>query len=259
VAELERPYSKSQFNRALIANAVLNPFNVLLLAGMLVAGLLLDVFLVVLPVALVVYGIAIARTYFDEDEANKVLERERGRNRRHLEQGRIDPATLAAPIRQLVEGGRAREARIREAIERAELPYTEVSDEVDRFIGAMDGSAARAELLYEALAESPPDNVEHRLRQAEADPTKAELAAALGNQLSVLRRMEGQLERFYDEMQRMLVELETVRASLVSVSASSEAANQQKLAAEVRELRDELGAVAEGMSEAYESPAQPAA
>jgi chromosome segregation ATPase len=258
VAELERPYSKSQFNRALIANAVLNPFNVLLLAGMLVAGLLLDVFVVVLPVALVVYGIAAARTYFDEDEANKVLERERGRHRRHLEQGRIDPATLAAPIRELVEGGRAREARIREAIERAELPYTEVSDEVDRFIGAMDGSAARAELLYEALAESPPDTVEHRLREAEGEPAKAELAAALGNQLSVLRRMEGQLERFYDEMQRMLVELDTVRASLVSVSASSEAANQQKLAAEVRGLRDELGAVAEGMSEAYESPSQPA-
>jgi hypothetical protein len=44
----------------------------------------------------------------------------------------------------------------------------------------------------------------------------------------------------------------------VSVSASSEAANQEKLAAEVRGLRDELGAVAEGMSEAYESPAQAA-
>jgi chromosome segregation ATPase len=258
VAESDRPYSRSQFNQALLANAALNPFNVLLLAGMLVAGLLLDVFLVVLPVALVVYGIAAARTYFDEDEANKVLTRERGRRRSKLERGRIDPGTLAPPIRQLVEGGRAREARIREAIERAELPYTEVSDEVDRFIGAMDGSAARAELLYEALAESPPEVVEQRLRQAEADPSRAELAGALRNQLGILRRMEGQLQRFYDEMQRMLVELDTVRASLVSVSASSEAANQQTLAAEVRGLRDELGAVAEGMSEAYESPAQPA-
>jgi chromosome segregation ATPase len=258
VAELERPYSRSQFNRALIANAALSPFNVLLLAGMLVAGLLLDVFLIVLPVALVVYGIAAARTYLDEDEASKVLQRERGRRRSQLERGRIDPGTLSPPIRQLVEAGRARESRIEEAIERADLPYSEVSDEVDRFIAAMDGSAARAELLYEALAESPPDVVEDRLRQAEADPAKSQLAAALQSQLAVLRRMEGQLQRFYDEMQRMLVELDTVRASLVSVSASSEAANQEKLAAEVRGLRDELGAVAEGMSEAYESPAQPA-
>jgi ParB-like chromosome segregation protein Spo0J len=156
-----------------------------------------------------------------------------------------------------VEAGRARESRIEAAIERADLPYGEVSDEVERFIAAMDGSAARAQLLYEALSESPPEGVEQSLLQAEGDPSRSELAAALRNQLSVLRRMEGQLQRFYDEMQRMLVELDTVRASLVSVSASSEAANQEKLAAEVRGLRDELGAVAEGMSEAYESPARP--
>jgi hypothetical protein len=37
------------------------------------------------------------------------------------------------------------------------------------------------------------------------------------------------------------------------VSASTEAENQDRLAAEVRALRDEVGAVAAGMSEAYES------
>jgi hypothetical protein len=67
--------------------------------------------------------------------------------------------------------------------------------------------------------------------------------------------MEGQLRRFYTEMERMLVELETVRANLVSVSASTEAANQTRLAGDVRGLREELSAVAAGMSEAYEEPA----
>ena len=249
-----RPYSRTEFNRALIANALLSPFNVLLLAAMLVAGVLLNVFAVVLPVALVVYGIAATRTYFDEDEANKVLERERGQRRKALEQGRLDPRTLAEPIGRLVEAARQREARIRDAIGRAELPYSEVSDEVDRFIRALEGTAARAQLLWEALSESPPSAVEQRLGQVRGDPTKAELASALENQLTVGRRMESQLERFFTEMERILVELDTVRGNLVSVSASTEAANQQRLASDVRELREELSAVADGMSEAYEGP-----
>ena len=66
--------------------------------------------------------------------------------------------------------------------------------------------------------------------------------------------METQLQRFYDEMERILVELDTVRGNLVSVSASSDSANQERVAAEVRGLREEVGAVAEGMSEAYERP-----
>jgi chromosome segregation ATPase len=249
-----RPYSRREFHRALVVNALASPFNVLLLAAVLIAGLLLDALLPLLPVAIVVYGIAAARTYFDEDEANKVLERERGERRTALEAGRLDPGTLADPIARLLAAGRQREARIRDAIERAELPYEEVSAEVDRFIRAMEDGARRAQLLYEALSESPPAGVERRLAQVSGDPAKAELTAALENQLAVLRRMEVQLERFYDEMERVLVELDTVRGNLVSVSASTEAANQQRLAGDVRALREEVGAVAAGMSEAYEAP-----
>ena len=74
-----RPYSRSEYNRALVVNALTQPFNVCLLAGIVIAGLLLDLLLPLLAVGIVVYGIAVARTYFDEDEANKVLERERAR------------------------------------------------------------------------------------------------------------------------------------------------------------------------------------
>jgi hypothetical protein len=248
-----RPYSRSEFNRALITNALTQPFNVVLLAAVLIAGLLLDAFLLTLPVALVVYGIAAARTYLDEDEANKVLEEEKGKRRKALEAGRLDPRGLADPIARLLTAGRQREARIRDAIERAELPYEEVSAEVDRFIRAMEDGARRAQLLYEALSETPPSWVEQRLGQVRGDPSKADLTSALENQLSVLRRMEGQLQRFYDEMERVLVELDTVRGNLVSVSAATERANQERLAGDVRALREEVGAVAAGMSEAYES------
>jgi chromosome segregation ATPase len=253
-----RPYSRTEYNRALVANALTNPFNVAILAAMLIAGLLLKAFVIVLPVALVVYGIAAARTYFDEDAAKKVLERERARRHKDLEAGRPDPTLLAPPIRQLVEAGHQREDRIRDAIERAELPYTEVSQEVDRFVRAMETTAARAELLYEALSETSPQSVEQRLQEVQGDPAKAQLAEALTRQHEVLLKMEGQLERFYTELERVLVELDTVRGNLVSVSASSEAANQQRLAADVRGLREEVGVLAEGMSEAYEEPDAPA-
>ena len=93
----------------------------------------------------------------------------------------------------------------------------------------MEDGARRAQLLYEALAESPPAAVEQRLAEVRGDESKAELTAALESQLAVLRRMEGQLQRFYDEMERILVELDTVRGNLVSVSASTERANQERL------------------------------
>jgi chromosome segregation ATPase len=253
MADSRRPYSRSEYNRALILNALTQPFNVLLLAAVLIAGLLLDAFLPLLVVGVVVYGIAAARTYFDEDEANKVLEREKAERRKTLEAGRLDTGSLSEPIARLLTAARQREARIRDAIDRAELPYEEVSSEVDRFIRAMEDGARRAQLLYEALSETPPSWVEQRLGQVRGDPSKAELSAALENQLAVLRRMEAQLQRFYDEMERVLVELDTVRGNLVSVSASTEAANQQRLAGDVRSLREEVGAVAAGMSEAYET------
>jgi chromosome segregation ATPase len=253
MADELRPYSRSEYNRALVLNALLQPFNVCLLACVAIAGLLLDLFLPVLAVGLVIYGIAAARTYFDDDEAQQVLEREREKRRGALEAGRLDPRELAPPIAELLRAGHQREQRISDAVDRAQLPYDEVSREVDRFIRAIEDGARRAQLLYEALAETQPAWVEQRLSEVRGDASKAELTAALENQLAVLRRMERQLQRFYDEMERVLVELDTVRGNLVSVSASTEAENQDRLAAEVRALRDEVGAVAAGMSEAYES------
>ena len=76
-----------------------------------------------------------------------MLERERARRRKSLEQGRLDARTLAPPIAQLLSAAHQREQRIRDAIDRAELPYAEVSDEVDRFIRAMEDGARRAQLL----------------------------------------------------------------------------------------------------------------
>jgi hypothetical protein len=251
----QRPYNRAQYNRALVANALLDPFTIVLTALLLIAGILLGALVYLLPVAAFVYIGGSVQTYFDEDEARKVLERERGRRRRGaLGQGakRLDPERLAPPIARLVREARAREARIRDAIDRAELPYDEVATEVDGFVVAMDRTAGRAQLLYEVLEDTAPYGVERRLDEVRGDPARAELAEALATQLATLRRMESQLQRFYDELERMLVELDTVRSQLVSMSASTESARQAELAGEVRALRERMGAVADGMSAAYE-------
>lgn len=254
-----RPYSRDEYNKALVANALLDPFAVVLLAVMAVAGIVLGAFGILLGVGLVLYGAAATRTYLDEDVAAKVLERERAKRRKALgeSEARVDPASLVRPIGDLLRGALMRQARIRDAVQGAELPYTEVLDEVERFVRAMEGTARRAQLLYEALAESPPSHVEARLEELrrENDPARQELMAALSHQLEVQRRMERQLQGFYDQMEKILVELDSVRGNLVSVSASTDAANQQQLAADVRGLREEVGALADGMSEAYAEPA----
>jgi hypothetical protein len=251
--ELE-PYDRRDFAGALAANAAAKPFNLAVLVVTMGAAVVVGGPVIVsLLVALVVYAIACARTFFDEEEADKVLARERRGRAKRSQPSKLDLNRLAPSIRDHVLEARERERRIRDAIARAELPYEEISDEVDGFVRAMEATALRAQSLFEALSDSPPERVSTRLKQVEGDPSKAELAEALRQQLRVQQRMAQQLTRFYDEMERMLVELDTVRGSLVSLSATEGRAAQERLAGDVRGLRERMGAVSEGMAEAYES------
>jgi DNA primase len=253
----DRPPSREELATALAANAAAKPFNLAVLIGTLGAGLAVGASVpLALMVALVIYAAAAARTMFDGDEAERVATSRRADRRAALQRGRValDPAALAAPIGQRLREARATEARIRDAIARAELPFAEVADEVDGLLTLMEQSARRAQLLHEVLDESPPERIAQRLAELEGSG-KSELIAALQQQLAVQRKVAAQLERFYDEMERVVVELDTVCGTLVSVSASTDTANQQRLAADVRTLRDELVTVSSGMSEAYEQQA----
>jgi hypothetical protein len=253
----KKPYSRDEFAGALVANAAAKPFNIALLVGTMGAAVVVGgTVIVALLVALAIYAIAVARTFFDEEEADTVLQRVRGERRHELSSGtaRLDPRTLAPEIGRHLLAARATDARIREAIERAELPYEEVSTEVDALVSLMELSASRAQLLWEALEESPPSRVAARLRELEGSG-KTELIEALQHQLTVQQKMQAQLESFYDQMERVVVELDSIRGSLLSVSASTDTANQQRLAGDVRALRDELGTLAEGMSAAFEDRA----
>jgi chromosome segregation ATPase len=254
MADLQ-PYRRSEFAGALAANAAAKPFNIAVLVATMLAAVLVGGGVgIALAAALVVYAAACLRTFFDEEEADRVLTGIREDRRRRLASGapRLKLDELAPPIRQHVVAARRREATIREAIERSELPYDEVSGEVDGFVRAMERTAARAQTLYEALADNPPEHVELRLAQVRAEPGREALVEALEQQARVQRRMESQLRRFYDEMERMTVELDTIRGSLVSLSATAGAEAQARLAGDVRSLRERMGTVADGMAEAYE-------
>ena len=254
MADLQ-PYHRREFAGALAANAAAKPFNVVVLVATMAAAVAVGGSIgVALAVALLVYAAACVRTFFDEEEAEAVLVRERAERRKKLTSGTPELALddLAPPIREHVRAARRREATIRDAIERSELPYEEISTEVDGFVRAMERTAARAQTLYEALADNPPEHVEARLSQVRGEPGREELVEALEQQARVQRRMETQLRRFFDEMERMTVELDTIRGSLVSLSATEGAQSQARLAGDVRSLRERMGAVADGMAEVYE-------
>ncbi|MFL5844951.1 MAG: hypothetical protein ACJ762_09685 [Solirubrobacteraceae bacterium] len=252
--DVERPYSRGEYGRALLINAATEPFNAVILAGMLIAAFAIGQVAILAPLAVLVYAVAVARTFFDKEEGEKVLAAERAKRRTRAGKApRVDPGTLAPPIAARVATARERQARISEAISRAELPYDDVGTEVDAFVRAMEATGVRAQLLWEALDETPIAGVRARLNElaGAGDPGKTQLRDALQQQLTVLERMDGQLRRFYDEMDRMTVELDTIRGNLVSMSATTEADGQRRLADEVRGLRDELGTLAAGIDEAY--------
>jgi hypothetical protein len=272
--ELDRPPTRAELNRLLIANALTKPFpNVVLPAAVAIAGIAFGIAVIGIVVAVVAWLALSAATYFDSDEAEQVSARLRAGRQKHAAgaaggQAQVEPASLAPPIAAQLQRVLDQETRIREAIARAELPFAEVSQEVDGFVRAARRTAARADLLYEYLADEDRGRVERRLAEVRAEVTagdvgKQPLVEALTAQLAGLERMAVKLGDFYTEMERVAVELGNVRGQLLSVSAASDAAEQRDLAAGVRDLREQMGAVAEGMSEVLDTtpgaPGAPAA
>jgi hypothetical protein len=123
VSSPDKPYSREEYAGALVANAVAKPFNVLLGVGTIAAATFAASapFVLALFVGLVIYAIAVARTFFDEEEAQAVLARERGEHKQALASGRVrtDLQMLAPDVRQHLLAARRIEAKIRDAIERA--------------------------------------------------------------------------------------------------------------------------------------------
>ena len=259
--EVDRPLTRAELNRLLVVNALTKPLpNVVLPAAIAIAGIAFGIAVVGVVVAVVAWLALSAVTYFDGDEAERVADRERAKRRGAVEKAspRVNPATLSEPVARHLNAVLAQEKRIREAIERADLPFEEVSGEVDGFVRVAERTAQRAELLQDYLADEDPDRVDRRLTEVReqlerGDESKRPLVDALTAQVDGLRKAVRRLDDFYTEMERVAVELGNIRGQLLSVSAATEGESQRELAAGVRDLREQIGAVADGMTEVLDT------
>jgi uncharacterized coiled-coil protein SlyX len=248
----EKPVTRSQLQRSLVANALTKPLNVLVPAALVVAGIVLGALWLV-GVAVVVYAVLGALTFFDESEAGRVGTRIYGTAAKGVAPPKqADLSKLAPPIAQQLGAARAEEARIHTAVTDADLPFEEVTSETDALVRAMESIAIRAQRVYDYLAAHDPRPVQARLRQIEGAGAETELAKALREQLAAYDKLSAQLRRFYDEMEHITASLSTVCAQVVSMSAAGEGeTGQRELAGQVRDLRDQVDALSDGMREAY--------
>jgi len=245
--------TRSQLTRAIAVNAATKPVNIVVPAAVAIAGALLGIGWL-WAVAVVVYVALVVATFFDADEAEKVGKRSRGvEDGQPAAQRQLDPATLAPPIAERLQQALAEEQQIRSTIESADIDLTEVSGEVDGLVKNLEKSAQRAQLVYAYLSEQDSRTLDRRARELERnqDPDSQRAAAAVRDQMKLAQNLEATLQRFYAQMDHAVVSLQTIRGELVRISVASEPEAQAETADRVRSLREEVGAMADGMSEAY--------
>jgi len=247
--------------RRLAVNAATKPLNVAVLGGLIVAGIVLNLVVVVGAIAIVAYLVLVALTFFDSDEAERVgneLYGRRGSGRDQIAPA-LDLGTLEPRIAALVQQAREAAAGIRDAIAQADHPFDDVAADVDALVAAMDTSARRAQLISSTLAGQARagqdvaglDRTIADLRGRADDADVRALVADLEAQRDATARLQERLQRFEVGMQRICASLGLLRTRLVEMSASEEEAAQRELARQSRELRERTDLLAEAMAEVF--------
>jgi chromosome segregation ATPase len=146
------------------------------------------------------------------------------------------------------------EQHIRQAIEQADLPLNEVSTEVDGLVRALETMAKRAQTLWDYLASQDPQAIEARCRQLEREggPEGKPIVVALRQQLEALGALRKQLDKFFAQMEHIVASLGTMNAQVLRMSLVTETDSEEQLAGQARELREQVNALADGMSEVYQ-------
>jgi chromosome segregation ATPase len=248
--------------RRLAVNAATKPLNVAVLGGLIVAGIALNLVVVVGAIAIVAYLVLVALTFFDSEEAervgNELYAGRRGSARDQLAPA-LDLATLEPRIAAVVQQARETAAGIRDAIAQADHPFDDVAADVDALVAAMDTSARRAQLISSTLAGQARagqdvaglERAIADLRGRADDADVRALVADLEAQRDATARLEERLERFEVGMRRICASLGLLRTRLVEMSASEEEAAQRELARQSRELRERTDLLAEAMAEVF--------
>jgi hypothetical protein len=242
-ARSSEPPSRADLRRALAVNALTKPLNVLVGAGVAVAGLLLGAAWLV-AVAVVFWLVLSTATFFDAREAQRVGERARAARRARPPPRRArDPTTFAPPIAARVRAATAARASIRAAIDGTPSALEDVAAEVDALVSAMEADAIRAQRIHEFLAQESPAALERRM----ADEPDEAVRAALGANLKAVVRLQRRMDRLLAELDHVVVTLQTVHAEILATDGLDDRA----LAGQVSVLRENVQLIAAGLEEAF--------
>jgi methyl-accepting chemotaxis protein len=255
-----KPVTRKDLQRELTLNAATKPLNVVVPAAVAIAGFALGAYWL-LALALVIYVALAVVTFFDANEAKKVADKAYGRDpdslrraeqTRALKVGGYAP-DIAAQLQQALD----QEREIRKVIDDADLPFEQVSSEVDSLVRAVEKIADRAQKVHSFLDTQDRGAVERRLRELQSgsddvsDADRAQLCKALEEQLGAIDTLTKQLSRFRAEMEHTTTTLQTIYAQLVQMSVTTDSMGEQQIADQVRSLSEQVGAAAQGIAEAY--------
>jgi hypothetical protein len=248
--------TRKSLRRDLVLNASTKPLALGVGAAVAVAAFVVGTPWL-LAVAVVAYVALVVTTLFDPEEAGRVGQDAYRRASSAKDQRRV-PKGLAPPISALVHRAHVEERRIDRAIEASGLPFTDVSIEVEHLMSELERNARRAQVLWAYLDEQRPEELRQRLHalrketggDAEAARSRQRAFAALEHQLQVGETLRSEYARFDAEVEHLIASLGVVHGELVRISVADDAIAQEGLADQVRHLRQRVGAVAEGMTEA---------
>lgn len=230
-----------------LANAATKPLNVLALAGMSAAAILLTPWL--LAAAVPVYGLMVAATIKDPKEADRLAA---AADRRALPGSRrLDGIT--GDLRLKVIAALNEERGIVAELKRSAVAPDGVGDQVTALCDEVLETARRATDVDLYLATVDVDVL--RRRAAEYDELgqhsdrARDAAGALHEQLGIVEGLIEKRVALDDEIEHVTASLGTVRARLVQTRADTSAPGV--LATDVTELRERMRVMAESLSEAY--------
>lgn len=239
-ARSSEPATRADLRRAIAANALTKPLNVVVPAGVIVAGLLIGAAWLVAVAVVGWLALSIA-TFFDAREAQRVGERLRA-GRRTPPPVPSNPATFAPPIAARLRAAAAARASIHAAIEGTDSPLEDVSAEVDELVRAMEADAVRAQRIHEFLAQESPAEIERRMREE-----NAAVRDALGAKLGAVNRLQQRLDGMLSELDHVVLTLQTVQAEILA----TDGLDDRLLAGQVSDLRENVQLMAAGLEEAF--------
>lgn len=256
------PVTRHALGKALVVNAVTKPLNVGIGAAIVIVGIVAAIpWLIAVGVA--TYVALAAASIFDGRETKRLSDRLYGVSDKPLP--RADISKLAPEIAGPLAEARKEEEAIRAAVAAAQLPFGDVSAEIDGLMRDIERVAGRAQQLVDYLADQDEGELRAKLRrfqQPSPDPATADAlkqaADAVQEQLKANEALRTQRDRFLAELEHLVASLGVVRAQLVRMSIAEEGEVQQQVTGELRDLRGRMSSLAQGMQEAFAGLPAPA-